>query len=93
MKKFGNRYFKKNINNALSDFLKLQNYMWSSQKKKNKRKVSSVCVDLRMEKGVEMFFSDGLYYRIELKRGERSKVIALYILILLVICKHCYFYH
>lgn len=46
-----------------------------------------------MEKGVEMFFSDGLYYRIELKRGERSKVIALYILILLVICKHCYFYH
>lgn len=58
--------------------------MWSNQKKK-KRKVSSVCVDLKMEKGVEMFFFDGLYYRIELKRGERPKIIALYILILLVI--------
>lgn len=38
-----------------------------------------------MEKGVEMFFFDGLYYRIELKRGERPKIIALYILILLVL--------
>lgn len=51
--------------------------MWSKQK----RKLSSVCVDLKTEKGVEMFFFDGLYYRIELKRGKRPKVIALCILI------------
>lgn len=32
-----------------------------------------------------MFFFDRLCYKIELKKGERSKIIALYILIFLVI--------